>query len=125
MAAKITAELRIVANGIELATLKGATLNLGNAHWKYVQGDHKIVGRAKQSAKPSVIKVPVSDTDHFSIDSVTSWEEVEVQAEADNGKTYIFKDACIADSVELGVDGESGGKWDLVLEAPGYSIAGG
>ena len=122
--ARITGSMRVVANGVELATLKGATVNLGNAHWKHVQGDHRVLGKVKQPQQASLIKAPVSDRDDLDVDAVAKWEDVEVQVEADNGKTYIFKEACVANSLELSVDGDSGGKWDLELSAPSYQIAG-
>ena len=116
MSGKYFGRAFIRANGITLASLSNtAKLNPGGVTRTPVMGDHGFLGWSEQTvASEMECEIGISaDTDIIALGKMT---DATVTFECDNGKTWVIRNACVANPVSP--QAGEGGKAPLKFIGP-------
>lgn len=97
---QVTGKALIKNNGALLRSQNGAKLMFGNDERTTVKGDNGVHGFTSQTGEPK-IECTVSHASDISLQELANITDASITFETDTGKTYILRNAWLANSLEL------------------------
>ena len=97
---QITGRAFIKSNGTLLRSMAGAKLRLGNIERSTVKADTGVVGYTEAPGEPGV-DCTLSHAADTSMEALAAIKDASITFETDTGKTYILRNAWLANGLEL------------------------
>lgn len=102
----------IKVDGLLLATMPGAKIDIGGAARSPVLGDNQVHGFS-ETLKPATLECEISLGQGMSLEQLRNMKDATVTYEADTGQTWVIREAFVTET--LNITAGEGGKVGLKM----------